>query len=332
MSNIENSQSDIGQFHLAIDSAFDDVAAGVEDELTGIRSQISQIESLLKDAIGSLYDGFEGISKESKVQMTLMSDLMSQAVSSHDETPNIFQRTESASNLLKRVVDISIDDSRESLKVLKSMEGLKHQMSKSIQSEQNMQEMLQNMQQLLTQVPLDLDAIQALNQTMHAHQESNIQSLQENHANVSQSYALVKNLASKDMHDVYQAKQEVEDLLAHFFSITEYLSNCRSDITECNGRMRHHLGMAIRALQFEDITTQSLGHTRLHLDRMEGFVLRMTQGLSNIDPSEEDGVNGYANKINAIHADMLQYREELALSEKNPVSQQNLDEGDVDLF
>ncbi|MDQ6953121.1 MAG: hypothetical protein Q9M15_06320 [Mariprofundaceae bacterium] len=332
MSDIENSQSSIGHFHATIDAAFDDVANGVEEELAGIRSQISQIESLLKDAIASLYEGFEGISDESKVQMTLMSHLMSQAVSSHDDTPNIFQRTESASNLLKRLVDISIDGSRGSLKLLKSMEGLNHRMRKTVNSEQRMTCLVQEMQDLVGEEVPNLAAIQALSQKMGQHQNLSLQEVQRVNQSISDSYVLVKELASRDMDDVYRAKQEVEDLLAHFFAITDYLSRCRNDISECNGRMRHHLGVAIRALQFEDITTQSLGHTRLHLDRMEGFVLRMTQALSNIFPVEADGVDGYAKKIKAIHVDMLQYREELALDKKNPVSQQNLDEGDVDLF
>jgi len=332
MSDIEKSQSSIECFHTAIDDAFDDVAKGVEEELSGIRSQITQIESLLKDAIASLYEGFEGISDESKVQMELMSNLMSQAVSSHDDTPNIFQRTESASNLLKRLVDISIDGSRGSLKLLKSLEGVNHRIRKSVQSEEKMNHLVQEMQALVNEKTPNMQAIQELSQTMVQHQELSVQTLQLTNLSISDSYVLVKELASRDMDDVYQAKQEVEDLLAHFFAITDFLSSCRNDISECNGRMRHHLGVAIRALQFEDITTQSLGHTRLHLDRMEGFVLRMTQGLSNIDPVEADGVDGYAQKIKAIHADMLQYREELALDKKNPVSQQNLDEGDVDLF
>ncbi|MDQ6974612.1 MAG: hypothetical protein Q9M10_06975 [Mariprofundaceae bacterium] len=332
MSDIENSQRSIQCFHTAIDHAFDDVANGVEEELTGIRSQIDQIESLLKDAIASLYEGFEGISDESKVQMALMSNLMNQAVSSHDDTPNIFQRTESASNLLKHLVDISIDGSRGSLKLLKSMEGLNHRMRTSVKSEEKMKYLTQEMQELVNEKIPDMQTIQALSQKMIQHQERSFQAGQLANLSISDNYVLVKELASRDMDDVYQAKQEVEDLLAHFFAITDFLASCRNDISECNGRMRHHLGVAIRALQFEDITTQSLGHTRLHLDRMEGFVLRMTQGLSNIDPVQADGIDGYAQKIKAIHADMLQYREELALDKKNPVSQQNLDEGDVDLF
>jgi len=332
MSEQENSQGSIGYFHATIDAAFDDVANGVEEELTGIRSQISQIESLLKDAIASLYEGFEGISDESKVQMRVMSNLMIQVVSSHDDTPNIFQRTESASNLLKRLVDISIDGSRGSLKLLKSMEGLNQRMRKTVKSEQGMRCLVQEMQDLVGEEVPNLTAIKALSQKMGQHQNLSLQEVQRVKQSILDSYVLVKELASRDMDDVYQAKQEVEDLLAHFFAITDYLSGCRNDISECNGRMRHHLGVAIRALQFEDITTQSLGHTRLHLDRMEGFVLRMAQALSNISPVEADGVDGYARKIKAIHLDMLQYREELALDKKNPVSQQNLDEGDVDLF
>ncbi len=159
MSDIEKSQSSIECFHAAIDNAFDDVADGVEEELSGIRNQISQIESLLKDAIASLYEGFEGISDESKVQMTLMSDLMSQAVSSHDDTPNIFERTESASNLLKRLVDISIEGSRGSLKSLKGLEGLNHHIREWANAENTMKDLVVDMQALVNADVPDIQAI-----------------------------------------------------------------------------------------------------------------------------------------------------------------------------
>jgi len=330
--NDQKNQDSIQHFHTAIDAAFDDVADGVVDELTGIQAQISQIELLLKDAIASLYEGFEGISEESTVQMKVMSQLMSQAVSSHDDTPNIFQRTESAAKLLKHLVDISIEGSRESLNALKMMEGLHYHMGSVLKKEKKMQGMLQQMDDLLSAETPDIAAIQHVVADMKQDQASNAEVIGKVHEAMLDSYIAIKDLAARDMTDVYQAKSEVEELLEHFHAITDYLSNCRSDISACNGRMRQHLGVAIRALQFEDITNQSLGHTRLHLDRMEGFVVRMTQGLANIDLQDTDGIDGYAEKIKAIHADMMEYRTELALDERNPVSQQNLDEGDVDLF
>ena len=325
-------KAEIEQFHGVLDAAFDDVADGVEDELKGIREQITQIESLLKDAIASLYEGFEGISEESNAQMQLMTKLMNQSVSAHDDTPNIFQRTEAASVLLKRLVDMLIDGSRVSLKTLTDMEGMHARIKKTQHSEKKMHEMTQELETLLQSDAPDVLALRALSARMCVQSEESQTQMDEVAEHVSRSYGMVKHQASRDLDDVYCAKEQVEDLLAQFYAISDYLSSCRADIGACNAQMRHHLGVAIRALQFEDITTQSLGHTRLHLDRMEGFVLRMTQGISNIDPAVSDGVSGYAEKIHQIHEDMLQYREELALTEKNPVSQQNLDEGDVDLF
>jgi len=328
----KNHLESLHDFHAAIGTVFDDVSEGVVDELTGIQLQIAQVESLLKDAIGSLYEGFEGISAEASVQMKVMTELMSQAVSSHDDTPNIFQRTESVSELLKQLVDICIDGSRGSLKALQTMEGMNQRMNKAIKSEASIQVNMQALEQWMASDAPDLIAMRSLMEEIKQQQAKHAQLLHSANGVAAESYHVIRDLASRDMDDVYQAKHEVEELLKHFYAITDYISSCRSEISLCNGRMRHHLGLAIRALQFEDITTQSLGHTRLHLERMEGFIVRMTQGLAQIQPQEMGGIHGYAQQIRAIHGEMMQYREELALDERNPVSQQNLDEGDVDLF
>ncbi|MDX8398492.1 MAG: hypothetical protein R8K49_09280 [Mariprofundaceae bacterium] len=335
MSDIKQTQraDSMIHFHKVVDDVFDDVAAGVAEEITAIKTQVSQIESLLKDAIGSLHDSFDGISTESSGQMNILTSLMQQTVGQHDDTPNIFQRTVRAGDILKHLIEMLIDNSRGSFKALEAMGSLQAHMIKAEKEQASSKSFLDDMSALL-KVDGEVDKVamqKLLDDSMTRHDRKSAL-LEQVHAELTKSHKLIQKIASRDMDDVYSSKAEVEELMQHLYEINTFISGSRVEVTESNGRMRHHLGVAIRGLQFEDITTQSLGHTRLHLERMEGFVLRMTQGLSDINPSEEDGVSGYADKILAIHAEMLNYKQSLALDEKNPVSQQNLDEGDIDLF
>ncbi len=331
-SNDKEDKESIAYFHTVVDSVFDDVADGVADEILGIKNQISQIESLLKDAISSLHASFDGVTVETAKQMQVLSALMMEAVSQHDDTPNIFEQNDRAAEILKRFVDMLIDSSGSSLNALSALEGSQHRMREMVVESRQAKRLLNQMASSLDDVELDREALKALLEQAKQHQDSALQTMEQAADSFSDSHRLIKKVASRDMDDVYQSKQEIETLLKHFYEVTNLIASCRADVTEGNGRVRHHLGVAIRALQFEDITSQSLGHTRLHLERMEGFVLRMTQGLSNIDPVEADGVGGYADKIVQIHANMMRYKKELALEERNPVSQKNLDEGEVELF
>ncbi|MDQ6988621.1 MAG: hypothetical protein Q9M19_01970 [Mariprofundaceae bacterium] len=330
----DNNKNSIARFHQVVDGVFDDVADGVADEISGIQSQISQIESLLKDAIASLHASFDGVTVETANQMQVLSSLMMEAVSQHDDTPNIFQQNDRAAEILKRFVDMLIDSSRSSLNALSALEGSQHRMGEMVEGNRRSKALLQNMRDLCDEKDedVDMDALRAVLAEAENNQSQALQSMEQAAGSFSDSHRLIKEVASRDMDDVYQSKQEIETLLKHFYEVTNLIASCRTDVTEGNGRVRHHLGVAVRALQFEDITSQSLGHTRLHLERMEGFVLRMTQGLSNIDPVEADGVGGYADKITEIHINMMRYKKELALEERNPVSQKNLDEGEVELF
>jgi len=96
--------------------------------------------------------------------------------------------------------------------------------------------------------------------------------------------------------------------------------------------MRKDLGAAVRALQFEDIVSQSLNHTELHMDRMEGFARILATNAPAMDEARTDNVGEYTDSLKLLQDEVATYRKDLRLEEINPVSQQNMDEGDVDLF
>jgi len=151
-----------------------------------------------------------------------------------------------------------------------------------------------------------------------------------------ETHRLIDEIASKDMDEVFASKAKVETILRHFFQINDVVSESRTTVSQVNAEIRKHLGAAIRALQFEDISRQSLGHTARHLDRMEGMISILTDGLKGLNQDDVDrndiSIDDYVLRIAAIHTAMLSYHQALQLEDTNPVSQESMDEGDVDLF
>ena len=321
------------EFIETVAQVFQDIEDGVEDEISAIRLQVEQIQQLLVDAIAALHDGFQGVNNDSSQQMALISVLMAQTVKQDDNAGlNIFQRTEDAGKILTNIVEKLMSSSRNNLRALETMDALNSKMVKVVDGMDVSKSLFEEMVSLVTSDDVDMQKVKELIRQAGVQHQASVKAMKQANYSFVETHQLIDEVASGDMDDVFASKGQVEEILKHFYEINDLISNCRADLTQVNGSMRQNLGKSVRALQFEDIVSQSLGHTRLHLDRMEGFVMRLAQGLSAIDTKELQGINDYAVRIAGIHAEMMMYKQELALDEKNPVTQTNMDEGDVELF
>ncbi|MDX8382972.1 MAG: hypothetical protein R8M45_02750 [Ghiorsea sp.] len=321
------------EFIAIVAQVFQDIELGVEDEIGSIRIQVEQIKQLLVDAIAALHDGFQGVNNDSSQQMALISVLMAQTVKQDDHAGlNIFQRTEDAGKILTNIVEMLMSSSRNNLRALETMDALNSKMVKVADGMEVSKSIFQEMESLATSDDVDMQKMQELIRQAGVQHQASVNGMHQANRSFVETHKLIDEVASGDMDDVFASKGQVEEILKHFYEINDLISSCRADLTQVNGSMRQNLGKSVRALQFEDIVSQSLGHTSLHLDRMEGFVMRLAQGLSSIDTKELNGFNDYAVRITGIHAEMMMYKQELALDEKNPVTQTNMDEGDVELF
>jgi len=312
-----------------------DVESGVEDEMSAIRTQVNQIQNLLKDAIASLYESFESLDEHTKEQMQSMSNLMFDIVGQSEEVldgRNIFECTDEASVSLTEMVARLIDNSEMVLQAANMMDGIKPHMKKLKKASKSSASLLAEMQQL-TRIEGEDSAqlLKLIDKLAVQQQEESNELLSVNEQFISASKK-VSQSAGSDINDVYAVKEYVEKLLEHLYSINNIISGCRAKVTDVNGVIRQDLGKAIRSLQFEDIVSQSLGHTELHLNRMNTFVQMIAQGVSDLQQQHGDDVEAYQQKLVHLQAEVGNYRQEVRLEESNPVSQQSMDEGDVDLF
>ncbi|TLS66289.1 hypothetical protein FE236_00235 [Mariprofundus erugo] len=315
----------------SMSAVFYDVEESVRSEVASIRGQTDQIKSLLEDAITSLHDAFGSIHESTNEQMKTMTALMMQVVGADDEQ-NIFQQAESASLILTDLVETLLLSSKNNLRALTTMDTVRNRLDKLINMERKQSDLIQQLLGSIEGDSVPADTVRRVGEELRDLQLLQAKYGNETMAMFKNTHRLIDEIASKDMDEVFASKAKVEKIVQHFFDINSFVSERRSSVSQINGDIRQHLGTAIRALQFEDISRQSLGYTDRHLDRMEGMLTILTDGLRNIEANENLTLEEYTHQVEMIHGTMLDYHRALQLEENNPISQENMDEGDVDLF
>jgi len=364
MNTIGNNDVMNAELSQSVSSVLGNMHECMVGEVAAIGNQTAQVEALLKDAIASLHEAFESIHEVSDQQLQAMTSMMKDVVGDSDEK-NIFQKAENASTILTGLVDALLASSKNNLNALTTMDLLqKDLLAVSMMETENEQliaelcvcgetekkngatifQLTQQLSQdgdnsdLIAQIcacgeaeKVNGEKVYALTQKLLGKQHELANYTAKMMAQFKKTHQLIDSVASKDMDEVFAAKEKVEEILQHFFQINEMVTESRVEVNKLNADMRKHLGSAIRALQFEDISTQSLGHTDRHLDRMQGMLNILSEGLPALNKDRLD-MKDYIQQLSAIHVAMLAYHQNLQLEDSNPVSQESMDEGDVDLF
>ncbi|QHJ10653.1 Methyl-accepting chemotaxis protein 4 [Paraglaciecola mesophila] len=128
----------------------------------------------------------------------------------------------------------------------------------------------------------------------------------------------VGTLASYDVTYVIDAKRDIKNALHDIITKAEADANVIQDLDGISKNLEVALGQAIRALQFDDINIQNLGYTKETLV----FVLQLLNVVTSAQNDEE------REEFYRLREAFRAKREQ----KHNPVSSDNMDEGDLELF
>lgn len=127
----------------------------------------------------------------------------------------------------------------------------------------------------------------------------------------------VGEVASQDMSYVLQAKADMQDVSEELIQSVEKNQGVTREMQQLVAQLVVALHNAMRALQFEDMSTQNIRHT---IDRLEELV-PLAASLSAAD-------SNFAQLSNALE----KYKQAGLRQKHNPVSASSVESGSVDLF
>ncbi|MBU0752721.1 MAG: chemotaxis protein [Gammaproteobacteria bacterium] len=151
---------------------------------------------------------------------------------------------------------------------------------------------------------------------------------------VAQTEQTIERLASQDMNFALESKREVEDILHHLDADNQSRIEAISRLGSGADDMASQVGQAVMALQFQDMVSQLISHVLRRVEALEG-VLHETAALG--DALRADARSGdTAAALHDLHARTgainLRLKSLTSDNTNNPVSQQAITEGDIELF
>jgi methyl-accepting chemotaxis protein len=139
-------------------------------------------------------------------------------------------------------------------------------------------------------------------------------------------------MASREVQSALEAKSQAEETLAGIQTVNASIAAGVKDMSQIAGEVAVNVGKAVSTLQFQDVASQLVGHTRKRVEQAEA----MAQALAALAPplARLSGVDagGCTPALAALERVKESVAQARARTSANPVRQQSMQTGSVDLF
>ena len=328
-------------------------ASEIRAQLNGGRDDLTRVQTLVRDASEKLLTSFSGINQQSSAQQKLALQIRDGRGSAHSGSSGVDGFLADASKTLNYFVENIIENSRVGTALVEKVEAINSQLT-------DIRNSLGEIEGISTQTNL-----LALNAAIEAARAGDAgrgfavvadevrrlsdrakefsQKIRDNIAVVSETVhateGAIHAMAEKDMSfalEAKQQKQQVDDTILKVQSVNAGLADAVAEISMIAARIEADVNVAVTSLQFQDLVTQLIGHVKkrhVALDEVLAMVAEIPAkiGLQGqaISVLSADGAIAARAGAGAVLVALEALRQ---AGERNPVRQQQMDTGAIELF
>ncbi|MGI1670513.1 MAG: methyl-accepting chemotaxis protein [Neptuniibacter sp.] len=341
-SKSETSLMGSGEGAVELKAALDQVSDTLVHDAVVVNQEISRVDGLIKEAVALMGSSFHEMHDLANRQIQLTSEIISQSqdTDSDEVSFNVQNFIHETGNTLDQFITIMVDVSRNSLETV-------HHIDDMVEKLDGIFGLIENVEGLASQTNL-----LALNASIEAARAGEagrgfavvadeVRTLSINSAQLNnqirEEIGLAKetievlrktvgSMASTDMSDTIGTKEKMGTMLTHMSEMNNFLNDKVVEISHVGDQLNNVVDTAVRSLQFEDISSQALGsmeHNVNSLNEVSSLLSNIVDHQHQINPQAADQC---AQRCKALKVE-AQNR-----NATRTVSQNDMDEGDVELF
>lgn len=351
-SEVNNNHGNTGAVKGAIlREIFGEVDKSLQESTGSIHRELDQANSLLSDTVISLNNSFNGLNTQAQNQMSLVTTLLSRLASNQgdsDEKKQISTRqfTHETEKLIQYFITYIVETSKENMSVTLCVDDLVTQMDKVVSLLGDIKIIAEQTNLLALNAAIEAarageagrgfavvaDEVRKLSQNSNQFADQITQVVGQSRLNVDKVKNIVAKMASKDMGVLIQSKHQVDDMIKEILLVDEYMKNSLGEVTGITDQISSDVGEAVRSLQFEDIISQLIDHTRKRIEGIEYTITAFNHHM--VDALLQNGGNGALSeaRLDELKTSMMQAWSNLDFENIKPVAQQSMNAGEVELF
>jgi methyl-accepting chemotaxis protein len=323
---------------------------GLRGEFGMIRDGIQQAEGLVRDAVSKINNSFAGLNRQAQGQLSLVSSLIEDLTGSIEKTGGrrvgMQQFARETSIVLENFVDFTGRSSRQSAEVAQKIDDMSERMSAIFKA-------LEKIDSITIQT--NLLALNAAIEAAHAGEAglgfgivaqevrslaNSSRSLSEEIGNqvrearemVSEARRIVNEAAAEDTNAALNASQHVKTMMKDLSNVETQISASLGKIAITTRQIHDAIGLAVRALQFEDIVKQLLEYNRGRIESAEHMIYAFASGLKRLGQMQVKDSVAFENQLSQITQQWTGDLERLRTEDHKPVHQQSMATGEIELF
>ncbi len=328
---------------------FDQMAQLVQQQSQQLAESVARINTVVVDATGKLGVSFHELNDQSQAQDKLVQGLLSQT-GSRQQTEGQFDFTrflDDTHDLLQHFVQMMVSTSENSMKMVHAIDDISHQMDKVFSLLQDISGIANQTNLLALNAAIEAarageagrgfavvaDEVRKLSQHSNQFSEQIAAVVNAAKQDIASAKEVVSGMASKDMTSTIAEKTRVDEMMESMQIYNSGIDQTLAGITQATAQIGESVNIAVTSLQFEDVVTQVVAYSEVHVTRLQDLAqrlhLRLEQVRNNASGLDQVQIHDMVKQFSAEI-------ENIAGEWQNPVnkavSQDSMDAGDVELF
>ncbi len=325
-----------------LQGAIGDLRGALVDELGHAARELNQALDVLKDAVGELGSGFDGLSRKTGSQQQLLQQIIDVNGSEGGSVQAFISKT---GGLLEHFVGLVVHLSRDSLRIVYRIDEMSKEMDAVFGLLKNVNTIAEETNLLALNAAIEaaragesgrgfaVVAGEIRNLAKHSNQfnEQIGSHVERSRRSMVQLRELVGAMASQDMSVALSTKGDIDSLMAQLGSSDSRIAEATEQVASIARGLGSDVTTTVRSLQFEDILSQLIHQTNTRLVDLQDVAGQCSEDIESMLRlrASREQVREHAERMR----ERLQLQRERArLRGKGPALQTSMSAGEIDLF
>lgn len=318
-------------------------------EASSLDVDMGRCRTMISEAVDNLQGSFSGLNSNAKMQLDMVMELISKTTNKNnsenedsDRAMSFSEFTTETNTLLDYFIEQIINTSKDSMEIMHGIDDVAIQMGKVEALLDDVRTIADKTNLLALNAAIEAarageagrgfavvaDEVRNLSQTSNDFSEKISELMGGAMVNINHAQATIEHMASKDMMFAIESKQKVETTFKEMDALNDYISLTLDKVSSNTESIDQQIGVAVRALQFEDIVRQLVEHVQERLNGLDFLAAKLGQLVD--EAANESDIQATIIEIYEKIQQMNELHENGMQSKK--VLQENMDAGDVELF